>query len=138
MGAKAGWLAFFVFVWLIGAFLGSTFDGYGMPGSAYAWAGNATADYAGGYAQSPISVLDYISNVTNSFQRVPFMGNISIPVPTNGEYWAAVFKVITWRWSFMEDYDMLYWICFAPFVIVGVLSLISIIYGLIQGNIKWG
>jgi len=26
MGLKAGWLALFIFVWLIGAFLGSTFE----------------------------------------------------------------------------------------------------------------
>lgn len=144
MGLKAGWLALFVFVWLIGAFLGSTFEYHvdtttGTPeqiaaagGQAGKWAGSGT----GGYAESPVTTLEYLMNVTNSFQRLPFF-NITIPVPTNTEYWAEAYKVITWRWSFMEDYTMIYWIVCAPFAIMGILSLILIAYGIITGNLSW-
>ena len=34
MGLKAGWLALFLFVWTIGAFLGSTFEYQSAEGAA--------------------------------------------------------------------------------------------------------
>jgi hypothetical protein len=129
MGLKAGWLALFMFVWLVGAFLGSTFE---FQNTADTWAGSGT----GGYDQSPQSTIEYLIDVTNSFQKLPFF-NITIPIPTNQQYWEAAFKVITWRWAFMEDYDMIYWLFCAPFVAMGVLSLILIAYGIITGNLSW-
>ncbi len=145
MGLKAGWVALMLFVWLIGAFLGSTFEYHvdTTTGSAEQiadagaqagkWAGSGT----GGYTQAPTTTLDYILNVTNSFQRLPFF-DITIPVPTSHEYWSSVYKIVTWRWSFMEDYDMIYYIFCAPFVVMGVFSLIMIAYGIITGNLSWG
>lgn len=144
MGLKAGWLAFFLFVWLIGAFLGSTFEYHvdTATGSAQqiaaagAQAGNWAGDGSGGYGQSPTTTLEYILDVTNSFQRLPFF-NITIPIPSNQQYWDAVYKVVAWRWSFMDGYDMFYWIFLAPFVAMGVLSLILIAYGIVTGNLSW-
>jgi hypothetical protein len=144
MGLKAGWLAFFLFVWLVGAYLGSTFEYHvdtttgtaqqiaAAGAQAGKWAGSST----GGYAESPSTTLEYILDVTNSFQRLPFF-NITIPIPSNQAYWSAVYHVVTWRWSFMDDYQMLYWIICAPFVSMGVLSLILIAYGIITGNLTW-
>lgn len=206
MGLKAGWLALFIFVWIIGAFLGSTFEyhssesGAGLSyttgtatftngsdqvlGIGTAWVdatmagGNIKADddgiwhkiesvedgthltlynlYTGdggagmsytmaasggwagtgegGYDQSPVTTLQYLLNVSNAFQKIPLLGNIPIPVP-NGEYFKSAFKVITWQWSFMDGYEMFYWIFCAPFVVMGVLSMILLVYGLITGNI---
>lgn len=205
MGLKAGWLALFVFVWIIGAFLGSTFEfqtgegisystgtatftsgsiavagagttwtsemeggliradndgiwtkietvsdsddlllyspytGTGGAGLSYTmaqspgWSGNGT----GGYSESPVTTLEYITNLSNAFQRLPLLGNIPLPVP-NGEYFKSIYKVITWQWSFMEGYAMFYWIFCAPFVVMGVLSLILIVYGIITGNLTLG
>lgn len=144
MGLKAGWLALFLFVWIVGAFLGSTFEYHvdtttgtaeqiaAAGDQAGMWAGSGT----GGYSESPITTLEYIMDITNSFQRLPFF-NITIPVPTNTEYWESIYKVVTWRWAFMEDYDMLYWIFFAPFVAMGILSIILIAYGIVTGNLSW-
>lgn len=144
MGLKAGWLALFLFVWIIGAFLGSTFEYHVDTATGTAeqiadagsqagkWAGSGT----GGYDQSPVTTLEYILDVSNSFQRTPFF-NITIPIPTNQEYWESVYKVVTWRWAFMEDYDMIYWIFCAPFVVMGIFTLIMIAYGIITGNLSW-
>lgn len=208
-GLRSGWLALFVFVWIVGAFLGSTFDyqstyaAAGMsysvgtanftPGSAvvtgagtswshalmaggiikcdddgvwykiqlvnsttnltltsvYANAGGGGKAYtmraspgwagtgSGGYAQSPISRLQYLMNVSNAVQRISLLGAIPFPVP-NGEYFSTAFKVVTWQWSFMEGYAMFYWIFCAPFAIMGVLCMLALIYGLISGNVTWG
>ncbi len=207
MGLKAGWLALFLFVWLIGAFLGSTFEYHNTESDAgvayttgtatftngsktvtgagtvwiatmedgrikadtdglwhkietvvnnteltlyspYTSTGGAGLDYTmavspgwagsgtGGYEESPITTLDYLLNVTNSFQRLPFF-NITIPIPTNQDYWSAAYKVVTWRWSFMDGYDMIYWIFCAPFVAMGVFSMLMIAYGIITGNLSW-
>jgi len=184
MGLKAGWLALFLFVWIIGAFIGSTFDFHSHPedavmsystwtvtftyGSAtviglgttwnhalmvngviqsdvddvwykiasvdnttgltlvalYAQAGGAGHDYTmqvapgwagsggGGYAQAPITTLEYLINLNNAMQRIELLGGIPFPVP-NEEYFNTAYKVITWQWSFMDGYGMFYWIVLA-------------------------
>ncbi len=208
MGLKAGWLALFVFVWIIGAFLGSTFEfqssdtAQGESYSAgtatfttgsqtvtgvvtvwtaamedgmirsdtdliwykirtrvnnteitlyalYAEAGGAGHNYtmqptpgwsgsgAGGYSESPVTTLQYLLNVSNAVQRLPLLGNVPLPVP-NGDYFNTAFKVVTWQFSFLEDAAMFYWIFMAPFCIMGVLSMILLVYGIITGNITIG
>jgi len=208
MGLKAGWLALFAFVWVIGAFLGSTFDyqstasAVGMSysdgtititngsitvtGAGTAWIeamedGNIQADdgdeiwakilsidtptqltlyspYSGtggvgldyemrptpgwagtgggGYAVSPTTKLQYLTNISNAFQRLSLLGNIPLPVP-NPKYFTTLFEVVTWQWSFFDGYDMFYWIFCAPFIMMGILSMILLVYGLITGNISW-
>lgn len=145
MGIKPGLFAFFLFVWMIGAWLGSTFEYHvdtttgsaeqiaAAGAQAGKWAGSGT----GGYAQSPVTTFEYLVNVTNAFQKLPFF-NITIPVPTNQEYWESAYKVVTWRWSFMEDYQMLWITICGPFVAMGVLSLILLAYGILTGNLSWG
>ena len=209
MGLKAGWLALFAFVWIIGAFLGSTFDYHSTSSAAgmsystgnvtitnssatvtggntvwiaamedgniqaddgdeiwtkiktidsntqltlynpYSGTGGVELDYVmrptpgwagtggGGYATSPTTKLDYLTNISNAFQRTPVLGNIPLPIP-NPKYFTTLFEVVTWQWSFMEGYDMFYWIMLAPFILMGILSMILLVYGLITGNISWG
>ncbi len=207
MGLKAGWLALFLFVWIIGAFLGSTFEYQDTPvasgmsyttgtanftyGSAnvtgagttwnnalmaggrismdaddvwykilsvnsttllnlaavYAEAGGDVQAYTmqavpgwagsgggGGYSQAPLTTLEYLTNVNNAMQRLELLGGIPFPVP-NTEYFNTIFKVITWQWSFMDGYGMFYWIVCAPFIMMGVLSMILLVYGVLTGNL---
>ena len=206
MGLKAGWLALFLFVWLIGAFLGSTYeyqstastsgmaysigtanftynsinvsgtgmtwnnalmagglikcdaddvwykidsvnttkllflttvysqDGgvnqpYTMQASA-GWAGTGT----GGYGTSPTTKLEYLTNISNAMQRIELLGAIPFPVP-NGEYFNTAFEIVTWRWSFMTEYAMFYWVFCVPFVVMGILSMILLVYGVLTGNL---
>ncbi len=210
---KAGWLALFIFVWIIGAFLGSTFEyqstavAAGMPYStgtanfthnsvnvtgdgttwnnalmsnglikyndegvwykiasvnsttllsltsvwasvngtsvnatnkAYTmqaspgWAGTGT----GGYGSSPTRKLEYLTNVSNALQRIEVLGAIPFVVP-NSEYFNIAFEIVTWRWSFMEGYGMFYWIFCTPFVVMGVLSLILLVYGILTGSLTF-
>jgi hypothetical protein len=143
MGLKSGWLALFLFVWIIGAFLGSTFEYHvdTATGSAEqiaaagAQAGQWAGDAGGGYEQSPITTLDYILNFSNSFQRLPFF-DVTIPIPSNMDYWEAVYKVVTWRWSFMEDAAMVYWIFCAPFVAMGMLALLAFVFQLLSSIVN--
>jgi hypothetical protein len=214
MGLKAGWLALFAFVWIIGAFLGSTFDYHntsdasgvdyttgtatftyasdtvtgigtawdatmedgviksntdavwykietvnnatsltlyspyaetGGVGVAYTmaaspgWAGEGT----GGYEQSPVTSLEYLLNIRNATQKLPLLGDVPLPIP-NGEYFKTAFKVVTWQFSFLYDtdgnlkYGLFYWVFIAPFAIMGVLSMLILVYGIITGNITFG
>ncbi len=209
IGMKSGWISLFFFVWIIGAFLGSTFEyqttvvaaGVPLTGNATfnydnitvtktfganwdnatmangliklnatgVWykikvvtaitSLNLTAPYnsqnatggntttgaftmqaspgwagtgKGGYAQSPITTFQYLTNLSNALQNVPLVGSIALPVP-NGDYFSTAFKVLTWRWSFLVGYPMFYYIFCAPFVMMGVVYIIGIIYGLIGG-----
>lgn len=208
MGLKAGWLALFLFVWIIGAFLGSTFeyqdtaaaagmsyttglatftygstnvtgngtawnstlmDGgliksdtddvwYKISGvdnvtslhlvSVYAHTGGINQAYTmqaspgwagtggGGYATSPTTKLEYLTNVSNAIQRIELLGAIPFPVP-NGKYFTAAFEVVTWQWSFMTEYMMFYWVFCTPFVVMGVLSMILLVYGILTGNVSF-
>ncbi|KKK50991.1 hypothetical protein LCGC14_3119490 [marine sediment metagenome] len=205
MGLKAGWLAFFTFVWIIGAFLGSTFEYHstaqasgqsytagtasftnnsatvdgagttwvaGMEGgliqcdahgvwfkidtvvnnieltlvtvyteptalgqpytmvASQGWTGTGT----GGYAESPVTTLQYLLDVSNVVQKTQVLGAIPLVTP-NGDYFTTAFKVVTWQFAFLEDAAMFYWIFLAPFAIMGVLSMILLVYGLITGNL---
>jgi hypothetical protein len=69
-------------------------------------------------------------------QRNSILGVIPFPVP-NGEYFNTAFEVVTWQWSFMEGYEMFYYIFCAPFIIMGVLSLILLVYGILTGNLTY-
>lgn len=206
MGLKAGWLALFFFVWIIGAFLGSTFDyqvtpatagmsytagtatfTYGsatVTGAGTAWdnasmaggniksntdgvwckilsvanpntltlyaqypsTGGAGMNYTmaaapgwagtstGGYAESPQNVIKYLTNINNVATKSTVFGVIPMPAP-NPEYFKTIFKVITWQWSFLPDNSMFYWVFCAPFVMIGMLCMILLVYGLITGNL---
>lgn len=120
-------------------FLYSPYTAAGGAGIAYTmavspgWAGSG----GGGYQESPVTTLEYLINISNAVQRLPLLGNIPLPIP-NGEYFKAAFKVITWQWSFLDGYEMIYWIFCAPFVIMGVLSMILLVYGIITGNLTLG
>jgi hypothetical protein len=207
MGLKAGFLALFIFVWLIGAFLGSTYEyqntetGAGMAystgtatfttgsaeviGAATNWIGamaggiikcdadgiwymvasvnsttnltltalysqaggagqaytmQAVAGWAGtgtgGYDVSPINKLEYLMDVSNVVQRIEILSAIPFISP-NGDYFSTVWDVLTWQWPFMDDYQMFYWIFLAPFVLMGVLSVILLVYGILTGNLSF-
>lgn len=208
MGLKAGWLALFVFVWLIGAFLGSTYeyqstantsgmaystgtatfetnnttvvgaggatwnaalmDGgliqcnddavwYKIDGvtdathleltAVYAQAGGIGKAYTmqaspgwagtggGGYGTSPTRKLEYLTNISNALQRIELLGVVPFVTP-NGEYFNTAFEIVTWRWSFMTEYEMFYWVFCMPFVVMGILSMILLVYGVLTGNVS--
>ncbi len=206
MGLRAGWLALFVFVWLIGAILGSTFDYQGgtasgmsystgnatftigsanVSGNGTTWSNalmaggvikfnadnrwykilsvnsttllNLTAVYGqaggtgaytmqavpgwtgngtGGYAVAPVTKLEFLMNMSNVLQQKPVLGSLSLPMP-NTEYFGTAWDVVMWRWSFMTDYPLFYWVFCAPFVIMGVLAIVMIIYQTIFGSLNW-
>jgi len=206
MGLKAGWIALFVFVWVIGAFLGSTFDyqasadsvgqtystgtatftngsttvnGVGTNWVAamedgiiksdtddvwykiktidavnqltlyvqYAEAGGVGHNYTmqptpgwagsggGGYSTSPLAKMEGLMNVTQSTQRNPVAGAISIL--TSSTFWGSAFEIVTWQWSFLEGYEMIYWIFLFPFAVMGLLSMLLLVYGVLTGNLTW-
>lgn len=205
---KAGWLGFVFFVWIVGVFLGSTYDynnsvsGAGMAystgtatfvtnnatvvGVATGWsnstmaggnimmvadgiwhrvsavnnatqltlangytgAGGAGQNYlmaasagwagtgTGGYSTAPITKMSHVISIWKAEQKIPVLGTIGALV-TSSDFWDIVWQMTTWRWTFLEDYEMFYWfICF-PFVIMGVLSLVLILYGILTGNLTW-
>ena len=206
MGLKAGWLALFIFVWVIGVFLGSTFD-YGsadvdqginystgtatfvngsktIEGAGTTWVAGmvggviksntdevwykvksitdadtlvidgiyfqaggvghnytmqASAGWAGvgtgGYETAPSSDLATLMKAWQAIQRNPIVGVIALPF--NGEFWGAAFHIITWQWSFMDGYGIIYWIFLFPFAAMGMLSILLLAYGIITGNISW-
>jgi len=130
---KASVLAFFLMVWIIGAFLGSTFEYH----TSATWAGNSTG--TGGYDQSPVTTLEFLMNINNATQRTEVLGVIPMITP-NEEYFASIFRVISWQFSFLYDtngnlaYGLVYYIVFLPFVLAGIIALVLLVYGILTGN----
>jgi len=96
------------------------------------WAGTGS----GGYNQYPVTTLTYLSNINNAFQKLASLGDVPVPVP-NPDYFKSMFKVLTWQWSFMDGYEIFYWIFLSPFVIAGIFSMIILGYGLLVGNLNF-
>lgn len=138
MAIKGSALAMALFVWMIGIFLGSTYDGYGAAGSAYAWAGNSTADNAGGYEYSPAMTLSYIMTGETTFQRTSELGEVTLPKPKFSDYWNMWWAVALWDFSFMQNFQMVRWIIFLPIGAVIISSLLMWMAKLIRGNIGFG
>jgi len=208
VGLKAGWLALFMFVWIVGVFLGSTYDyndstaGAGMAYSTglatfeigsenvtgngttwndalmaggliksntddvwykilsvnsttllnliavYAETGGANQNYTmaasagwagtgtGGYETAPIAKMERVMQIFKSEQKVPVLGTVAALI-TSSDFWDVVYQSITWRWSFLEDFELFYWIFCFPFVLMGILSVILILYGILTGNLSW-
>ncbi len=209
MGLKAGWLGLFFFVWLIGVFLGSTFDYYDTAavagqtyttgtatfttgsstvthGGAGAWAagmvngfirsnadnvwykiravappnsltlygsyvqaGGAGVAYTmqpaagwagtgtGGYATAPMTKMEALIAMWEAHQDLPLLGRF-VMVVTNATFWSPAWDMVTWQWSFFDGYTMLWLILCMPFVVMGMLSMILLIYGILSGNVTWG
>ena len=122
-------LAFFLFVWIIGIFLGSTYDGYS---TTETWAGTG----AGGYETSPSTALGEIGSAIRASQKLPIIGTIAYVV-THSQFWYAVYQILTWQWTFMANLGMVYWLIFFPFVAMGLFSASLLTYGLLTGNVTW-
>lgn len=125
-------------------FLYSPYTGDGGAGLDYTmrptpgWAGTG----GGGYSDAPTTTLQTLMEAKNAIQRSPIIGTFS--VVTNGEFWGAVFKVVTWQWSFLQNpdgsmaYGLFYWIVLFPFIAMAMLSIILLAYGILTGNLTWG
>lgn len=130
---RASILGFICFVWIIGAILGSTFEYHDTEDT---WAGTGT----GGYQTAPVTTFQYLINVKNAVQRSEILGGIPIPVP-NTEYFDTAIKVTTWQFSFWYDddgtfvYGLVYYIMILPICIIGIATLLFLIYGVLTGNL---
>jgi hypothetical protein len=98
-----------------------------------AWGHNlSTADEAG------YTDLEYIMNFKNATMQLPVMGGIPMPVP-NPEYFKAIGRIVTLTVPFLQQsgYMVVQYFLWA-FAVMGILSLILLIMGIISGNITWG
>lgn len=131
---RAGLLAFFVMVWVIGAFLGSTFEYH----DSTTWSGNGT----GGYTRSPMTTLEFLKDIRNVTQQTEILGAIPMIAP-NSEYFSAIFDIVLWRFSFLYDtdgefaYGLVYYIFLFPFVLMGIISLVMLFIGVLRGNLTF-
>lgn len=125
---KPGWMAVIVFVWLVGAILGATYDDMTTDAT---W---PTSGGTGGYTETtPANKLQYLTDLSNAVQQSQLLGGITIPLP-NVDYFTTAYQVATWKFTFFEDYYMLYWLLIMPFVIISVFFFISLVYGVLTGN----
>lgn len=130
MALRAGWLALMLFVWIIGTILGSTYDGNNTSAT---WMGTGT----GGYVTQPRSDLEIIGTGFNAVIKNPIVG--SVGMLTNSQFWGAVYRTITWQWTFvLNETPMFYWIFCFPFVAMGLLSCLIIVYQVLLGNLRLG
>ena len=125
-------LAMIVFIYIILAFLGTTFEGQTQ--NQGTWAGTGS----GGQTVSPIQNVQTLGTLAKGGQTLSFFGVMELPVQIQG-WLGAAYRVITLQFSFLMTggYVMFYWIFLLPIAIAGVTSFIMLFIGTIRGNISW-
>ncbi len=118
-------------------YLYTPYSGAGGAGLAYTmrpapgWAGTG----GGGYSTSPIGLLQSLMYANQAEQKNALIGAFTMII--NPKFWGAMFDILTWQWSFMAGYTMFYWIFLFPFVAMGLLCILLLVYGIITGNLSW-
>ena len=129
------WFALIVFVYVIGLYLGATFEN-----------ANTTAEWgpgggSAGLSESPLTTLQNAVQMKNLIQEQPLLGGaITIPLP-NTDIFTATFKILTGQFDFVMYDDlgrMFYQHVLLPFVVASVASIAVMFYGMVFGNITWG
>ncbi len=122
MQLTAKWVALFIFVWVIGTWLGWTYDG--------------AASWGGGTTENASTTMTNIMSANVASQRLASVGIVSFLVSA-GQFLFSLYMILTWQFSFVKPYPMVQWIFFA-FGAMGLVSLFMMLYGMVRGNISWG
>jgi len=122
-------LPFFIIVWIIGIILGSTYDYNNSPTT---WAGSGT----GGYAENPQTTMNNLGQANQATQQLPLVGPVSFIV-AGANFFMSLFKILTWQFSFVQNFAIVSWILTA-FGVMGLASLVILLFSLIRGNVSWG
>ena len=126
-------LALIAIIYVIGFILGASYEG------TWALDSNGANMPAG---QKPVDTIGYLFNIGNAIQHNTVLGIIPLPVP-NGQYFLAWFRALTFQWSFLVDpinslnFQLVWWVFFLPFSLLGILSMVTIFMGILRGNITW-
>ena len=119
---KTGLLAFLILVWVIGVFLGATYEkaeGTDWPGT------------------SEETTLDYLMSFKNVTYQQTIIGSMEIPLP-NPEYMKTLGRVMLLDFEFMDgDWQLAQWVILSPLAIAALFSLIYAFIQLFQGFIPF-
>ena len=123
------WLGLAAFVWVVGMFLGSTFEYHTE--AAGTWGGSGTGGYVN---ETPVSTLNYLSNFNNVIRDTTIFGVITLPVP-NTEWFKTLGRVMVWNFQFLTGGAMMfYWIFILPITIMLIGTILWSLVAIIQGN----
>ncbi len=121
------WLIFFVFIWVIGGFMGATYDGFTTPTE---W---ASAGYSSG------NMTDTLTDVMKhnvAKQETSILGAVSFIVPA-GNWASSLANIVIWNFSFVEPYPIVARVL-NIFGLVGLFMLFRMMYAVLTGNVTWG
>lgn len=123
---STGWIAFFVFVWIVGTFLGLTFEAANFATSTLT---------VGGQVITVKQAMDTIAGF-NIMTWADVFGVIKLPAP-NFIYFELLLKMMTWDFSFMTgNWEYVRWFIFIPISAAGAFGFfilfISAIFGLFK------
>lgn len=85
---------------------------------------------------TPLNMVKGMFNIKNAVE-VKFIGIIPYPVP-NSDWFETWYKALTFRWSFIiTNFELVWYVVFLPFALMGVASMVTLFIGMLQGNISW-
>jgi hypothetical protein len=116
------WIGFFVMVFVLGLYMHITANG-----------GSWTSP---GMQENPANTLTNLMGGNVASETLPLVGNIPFLSPAIG-WMQSIYNVIVWRFNFLQPYPMVAWIVSA-FSIIGVVTLIVLLFNAIRGNVTWG
>jgi len=120
------WIAFAAFVWIIGMFLGSTFEQH------------TGTDWAGA---SDESTLEYLLDVKNITYQQDIVGGLAVPM-FNTDYFSTMWKVMTFDFEFFSDdvypgMEIVRWIILLPIALAIAYGILYAFIQLLQGFIPF-
>ena len=96
--------------------------------SVVLWGGTSSA----GYDEAPMTTLSNLVSILQSETNLSTFDKITFVVSKGGNIWDALFRVMTWRFSFTEQLGMFYWIAMFPFAMMGVIAMIMFTMSIVQ------
>ena len=137
-GFRPGWIGFIIFVYVIGLFLGITYDA-DASGATFSATSNTSATY---YDTSPQQTLQEMYKAEKAIIQNPIYGTVSMVF--NPSAWDALYRITTWQWAFLYDESgnmispMFYWIFLFPWIATFAFAMLVIIFNSLRGNVSIG
>lgn len=117
------WIAFAAVVWIVGMFLGATFEYH--TSAADTWEG-----------ETQVGTLQYLTGVRNIMYQEGETGPLTYITP-NPDYFTTWWQLFSWDFHFLEGegYSMVRWIALVPFTLALTFGFVYMMVTLLQGFI---
>ena len=122
---KGGVLAFLLLVWVVGIFLGASYEK------------KTGVDWPGSEGSEGQTTLNYLMSAKNATHQHSLFGSIEMPLP-NPEYFKTWLRVMTMQFEFMDGgWQIVQWLVLLPLAAAAIFVILFAMTQLLQGFIPF-